>query len=283
MVWTHARRPGDRGSRRSRRWVRWLAYATLGVLAASGLAGAALWLSLPDVGRLATKPPATTSFIELRRREADRAGQSFRLRWTWRPLYRISPYLRAAVVFAEDARFFTHAGVDWDAVRDAADTAWKERRLSRGGSTITQQLAKNLYLTPSRSPIRKLRELFIARRLEAALTKERILELYLNTAEWGDGVFGAEAAARHWYRKSASSVTPAQAARLAVALPNPLHRNPHGASRALDRKAARLVKAMRRRGVISEAQADEALAALGVHARPERPDGEPQTAAADSL
>ena len=132
-----------------------------------------------------------------------------------------------------------------------------------GGSTITQQLAKNLYLSPSKNPLRKLRELLIARRLEAELSKERLLELYLNVAEWGDGVFGAEAAARRWFGVSAAELNPVQAARLAVALPNPRLRAPSARDGALDRKAARLVTALHRRGLLDAAALDQALVQLG--------------------
>src|SRR5688572_1063725 len=147
-----------------------------------------MWLSLPDVTALAAKNPTTTAFIELRRRQAAEAKKPFKLKQTWRPLDKISPLLRRAVLHSEDARFFEHEGVDWEAVRETAETNWKEKSLGRGGSTITQQVAKNLYLSPERSLIRKLRELFIAWRIEAALEKDRLLEIYLNIAEWGPGV-----------------------------------------------------------------------------------------------
>jgi monofunctional biosynthetic peptidoglycan transglycosylase len=221
------------------------------------------WLTLPDVSGLAHQNPTTTAFIELRRQESAQAGRKFSLKWTWRPLNRISPLLRRAVLHTEDARFFEHQGVDWEAVRETAERDWKEKSMSRGGSTITQQVAKNLYLSPQRSLTRKVRELLITWRLEAALEKDRILELYLNIAEWGPGIFGAEAAARHWYGCSASELTADQAARLAVALPNPIARSPKTRSRALDRKAARVVRALHRGGLIDETQLADALRALG--------------------
>jgi monofunctional biosynthetic peptidoglycan transglycosylase len=234
------------------------------ILAAAAVAAALiLWWTTPDVASLARRNPETTAFIELRRDEAAGAGKKLRLRWRWRPLAQISPLLRTAVIHAEDARFFRHTGVDWEAVKQTAERNWRERSLSRGGSTITQQLAKNLYLSPSRNPIRKLRELFITWKLEDALSKERILEIYLNIAEWGPGVFGAEAAARAWYGRSAAALDAAQAARLAVALPNPRTRSPRVKSRALDRKAARLVRALHRGGLIDDAELAAALAALG--------------------
>jgi monofunctional biosynthetic peptidoglycan transglycosylase len=254
---------------------RWLARRTrvervLLAVAALLLAGAgALWLSLPDVRPLATASPTTTRMIELRKKQAAEKKRPFHLRWEWRPLARISPYLQRAAVLSEDAQFWTHDGVDWDAMKKAAEHDWHERAMERGASTITQQVAKNLYLSPSRNPVRKLRELLIARRLDAALGKSRVLELYLNIAEWGDGIFGAEAAARRWFGCSAAALTPAQAARLVTALPNPFKRSPANGSRALARKAARLVRGLHRAGVIDDAALADAERELGVAPREE--------------
>jgi monofunctional biosynthetic peptidoglycan transglycosylase len=254
-------RTGSRKSlARRKRWQR----ALLAVGAVVVVAALGVWLSLPDVHGLVTQNPRTTKMIELRRTEAAAKKRPFRLRWEWRPLSRISPYLQRAVVFSEDAQFWKHDGVDWGAMREAAEHDWHERSMARGASTITQQVAKNLYLSPSRNPVRKLRELLIARRLDHALGKARVLELYLNIAEWGDGVFGAEAAARRWYGCSAAALTPAQAARLATALPNPFKRSPQATGRALVRKSARLVQALRRAGVIDDAALAAAERELGV-------------------
>jgi monofunctional biosynthetic peptidoglycan transglycosylase len=232
------------------------------------VAAAALWLSLPNVRALAASNPPSTAMIDHRKEQAAARKKPFRLHQSWRSLARISPYLQRAVVLAEDAQFWKHEGVDWEAMKLAAEHDWHERTLARGASTITQQVAKNLYLSPSRNPVRKLRELLIARRLDRELGKNRVLELYLNIAEWGDGVFGAEAAARRWFGCSAAELTPAQAARLAVALPNPFKRTPQVSSPVLARRAARLVRGMARGGLVSA----EALAAaereLGVAAPP---------------
>ena len=216
-----------------------------------------VWCSIPNVGYLADENPETTAFIELRRHEADDAGKPFKLEWRWVPMKRISVYLRRAVIYAEDINFYEHDGVDWGAIEKAA-----EGEFARGGSTITQQVAKNLYLSPSRSPVRKVRELLIAYRLEDDLDKHRILELYLNIAEWGDGVFGAEAASRHWFHHSAAALTPLEAARLAVALPNPRERAPIVRTKDLDEKCERILRWMRKDGVISAAEYDAAKAEL---------------------
>jgi monofunctional biosynthetic peptidoglycan transglycosylase len=139
---------------------------------------------------------------------------------------RISPSLKRAVLVAEDAAFWQHDGVDYAELQKSIELDWARGQLLRGASTITQQLAKNLYLSPSRNPLRKLRELIIARRLEAELKKARILELYLNVIEWGDGIYGVEAAARTYFGTSASSLGPAESALLAGAIINPRQLNP---------------------------------------------------------
>jgi monofunctional glycosyltransferase len=196
-----------------------------------------VYLTLPDVRRLATQNPQTTAFMELRKREASDAGKPFTIRQRWVPYNQVSNNLRRAVLVAEDAAFFDHDGVDLRELRASLEANWEEGRFSRGASTITQQLAKNLYLSPSRNPVRKLKELLITRRLEAALTKRRILEIYLNVIEWGDGIFGAEAAARAYFGRSASSLTPDEAALLAGAIINPREHNPaHPTARLLRRQ-----------------------------------------------
>jgi monofunctional biosynthetic peptidoglycan transglycosylase len=232
------------------------------VLGASLLA--LLWASIPTVDELATRNPKSTAFIDLRRAEAAAAGRPFALKWQWRRLDQISQYLRATAVYAEDARFFEHDGVDWSALEKAAQSNYQSGALSIGGSTITQQLAKNLYLSPSRSLLRKAREILIAGRLEDALSKERILELYLNVVEWGDGIFGAEAAARHWYKRSARQLTPLQSARLASALPNPFKRSPKVKTTALQRKVARLLWQLRVEGLIDRAQLTQSASEAGL-------------------
>ena len=185
-----------------------------------------VYLTLPDVRRLVRENPRNTAFMELRKREAEQAGRSFAIRQRWVPYTQISNNLRRAVLVAEDAAFFDHDGIDLKELRASLEHNWEEGRFERGASTITQQLAKNLYLSPSRNPVRKLKELLITRRLEAALTKRRILELYLNVIEWGDGIFGAEAAARAYFRKPASALSPEESALLAGAIINPREHNP---------------------------------------------------------
>jgi len=197
---------------------------------------ASLYVSLPDVRPLARTAPDTTAFMQLRESEAAAAGRPTRQRYRWVPYARISPHLRRAVLVAEDDRFFQHDGIDVTQIRQSLALNLRRWRAVRGGSTITQQLAKNLYLSPSRNPLRKLRELFIARRLEAELSKVRILELYLNVIEWGDGIWGAEAAARTYFRVSAAALTREQAALLAGAIVNPRVLNPARPRQRLQRR-----------------------------------------------
>jgi monofunctional biosynthetic peptidoglycan transglycosylase len=195
------------------------------VLAAAGILG--YWfVTLPDVVSLAKSNPNTTALIETRRAAAVEKGRSFRLQWTWVPLAHISPHLLRAVLVSEDASFYQHHGFDWDGLQEAFNRNWEKGKLQRGGSTLTQQLAKNLYLSPNKNLFRKAHEALLAWELEQALPKKRILELYLNVVEWGHGVYGAEAAARHHFGKSAEDLSPDEAALLAAMLPSPRRYDP---------------------------------------------------------
>ena len=180
-----------------------------------------LYLSLPDVRELRTKNPETTAFMDLRAREARAEGRELPHVHQPVPYGRISPHLKRAVLVAEDAGFWGHEGIDLEEIKKSLEADWERGSLMRGASTITQQLAKNLYLSPSRIPTRKLTELFITRRLEYELSKTRIFELYLNNIEWGDGIWGAEAAARTYFGIPASAIGPDQAALMAGAIVNP--------------------------------------------------------------
>jgi monofunctional glycosyltransferase len=194
----------------------------LSLVCAIGFAyGAYLYLTLPDVRPLRTANPATTAFWEIRAREAIAKGRQPKRVQRWVSYSRISPHLKRAVLVAEDAKFWQHEGIDFEQMKESMEVNIERGEFVRGASTITQQLAKNLYLSPSKNPIRKVRELLIARRLEAELTKQRILELYLNVIEWGDGIYGAEGAARTYFGKSAAEIGPSDAALLAAAIVNP--------------------------------------------------------------
>jgi monofunctional biosynthetic peptidoglycan transglycosylase len=202
--------------------------------------------TLPDVSALKTEFPKTTAFMERRKKELSLSGQSSRLEWIPVPVSRISRSLPLAVIAAEDARFYEHNGVDWEAVRGALERDWESRSLRHGASTITQQLAKNLYLSPRRTPWRKLREWAIATRLEASLSKRRIIELYLNVVELGPRTFGAEAAARRYFGKSASSLSDFEAASLAAIIPSPRIYDPVRHPQRVARRARRILRWMGR-------------------------------------
>ena len=202
------------------------------------------YLTLPDVRGLVRTNPASTAFMELRKEEAAQDGRTLTIRHRWVPYARISADLRRAVIVTEDAAFFDHDGIDLNEMKASMERNWEEGRFSRGASTITQQLAKNLYLSPSRNPLRKLREVFITRRLEAGLTKRRILEIYLNVIEWGDGIFGVDAAARIYFGKTAATLSREEAALLAGAIINPRVHNPGKPTRRLLRRQQIVLRRM---------------------------------------
>lgn len=184
------------------------------------------WLRFPHVADLAKENPKTTAFMDRRRAELRAAGKDDKLEWDWVRLDRISPNLRRAVLVSEDSAFYEHGGIDLDQLRASFEENLEKGELARGGSTITQQLAKNLYLSPSKNPWRKVRELMITRSMEKHLTKKRILEIYLNVVEFGERTYGAEAAARRYFGKPAAALSPAEAALMAGCLPNPKRMNP---------------------------------------------------------
>jgi monofunctional biosynthetic peptidoglycan transglycosylase len=228
-----------------------LAQVILGLLLVVGLPLGAvslyLLISLPDVVPLAKTNPTSTALMDARRVEALEQRRPVPRQWSWVPLSRISPHLQRAVVVAEDASFYSHHGFDWEGIQEAAMRNWAKGQLRRGGSTITQQLAKNLYLSSDKTLLRKAHEALIARLLEQHLSKKRILELYLNVVEWGNGVYGAEAAAQHHFGKSAMDVTPEEAALLAAMLPAPRYYDPLRATLYLTRRQQQILRWMEKR------------------------------------
>jgi monofunctional glycosyltransferase len=237
----------------------WRKAATVAAQIACGTAAAGFgllayaYLTLPDVRALASDNPESTAFIELRAAQARMQGREPRLIHRWVPYRNISPELKRAVLMAEDGAFWRHEGIDFDQLQESIELNWARGQLLRGGSTITQQLAKNLYLSPSRNPIRKVREWIIARRLEAELKKTRILELYLNLIEWGDGVYGAEAAARTYFHTSAAALDAREAALLAAAIINPTLLSPAHPSPRLLRRQRLILERMRAAAAPTEA------------------------------
>lgn len=220
------------------RWLKW------GLLGALGLFLAwQLWL-LGWVLLWKWVDPGTTRFMDIRLAELREKNPQARLKQQWVPYARISPHLKRAIIASEDAKFVDHEGFDWDGIQKALEKNQKRGRLVAGGSTISQQLAKNLFLTPTKSYFRKAEEAIITLMLEALWSKQRIFEVYLNVIEWGSGVFGAEAAARHYYGVSAAQLGPEQAARLAGMVPNPRFYDRNRNAPGLGRKTAIILARM---------------------------------------
>ena len=232
-----------------------------GLVLLAGFAG--LWVTLPDPLTVRAKNPRTTAVMEQRRAEARAQGRALRIHQSWVGLERISPALVNAVLVSEDARFYAHGAFDWTEVEAAADDSLRSGRALRGASTLTQQLAKNLWLGTERSAWRKAKEAVLAVKLERSVPKRRILALYLNVAEWGDGVFGAEAAARTRFGVAAADLTSAQAALLAAMLPAPRRADLAHPSRWLARRARRVLDRLLEAGridAVEHARADSELA-----------------------
>jgi len=234
--------------------------ACLIVLAAGCVAWAALQVRRYPVSELARHAPRRTALMLQREAEARRQGRRYAIDTHWVSLERISPLLRRAVLIAEDDKFFSHGGFDWSEIREAARKNLEKRRVVRGASTLTQQLAKNLYLGDRRTLTRKIEEALLAVRLERALSKRRIFELYLNEIEWGDGIYGAEAAARRYFGIPASELDPRQAVLLAAVIINPRRYSVLEPSRRIEKRARMIASRMRRRGLLTE---DQYLAATG--------------------
>ena len=189
--------------------------------------------------------PGSSAFMEDRLEILQEKNPEAKLRHKWVPYKRISNNLKRAVVVAEDSKFVMHEGFDWDGIQKAYEKNLRKGRVVAGGSTISQQLAKNLFLSTKRTPWRKLQEAVITLMLEKMMSKRRILEIYLNVIEWGNGVFGAEAAARHYYGTGAANLSAWQAARLAAMIPNPRYYDTHRNARGLARRTATIAARMR--------------------------------------
>lgn len=203
----------------------------------------------PNISDLKEIQPIPTAFMEYRQEEWAEENREMEITHKWVPMSKISPNVIKAVLIAEDDGFWNHDGFDVKGMENAIERSLKKGVVA-GGSTISQQLSKNLYLSPSKNPVRKVKEAIITWRIENTLSKRRILEIYLNVAEWGDGIFGIEAAARHYYHKSAKNLSGREAARLAAVLPNPIKYNPTGSQKYVKNRARIIYKIMKRRGVV---------------------------------
>ncbi len=208
------------------------------------------YLVLPNNSLQALKKenPNRTALMKQRIREADAEHKPFSISQKWVPLYNISPHLIHAVIVSEDGTFYEHGGVDWYELEESIEKNLEKGKAARGGSTISQQLAKNLYLSTSKDPLRKLKELVITLRMERQLSKKRILEIYLNIIELGNGVFGIEAASRKYFGKSAANLTRQEAAQLAAVIPSPLKHQPNVLSKYVARRSSIILERMSARG-----------------------------------
>ena len=204
---------------------------------------------MPDVSTLKLNNPIPTAFMEYREAQWADENREMKIDQRWVGIKSISPNLIKAVLIGEDDGFYKHDGFDVKGMENALERSIKNGTLA-GGSTISQQLSKNLYLSPSKNPVRKIKEAIITYRIEHTISKRRILEIYLNVAEWGDGIFGIEAAARHYYGKSAKNLSAQEAAHLASILPNPIKYNPSGDQKYVKYRSAIIYKIMMRRGVV---------------------------------
>lgn len=233
----------------------WSRRFRLAAVAAGSLAAGWLlftWLTWPDVAALATENPRTTAFIERYRETQRDKGEPDAVAWQQVPWDGISPNLKRAVIASEDTEFFFHDGFSRHEMKEALKKAIREGEAPRGASTITQQVAKNLWLTPRRSLTRKLREAILTRQLEKHLSKRRILELYLNIVEFGPGIYGAEASARHYFGISAAGLSPRQGAMLAAGLPRPKTWNPSSDSEYYRARVERILQIAERLGFLDQ-------------------------------
>ena len=218
------------------------------------IGGFYFFLGLPDVSELKIKNPRSTALMVQRYREAKKDDATYRIRQKWIELEAIPKLLRETVRVTEDASFYQHKGIDFAELKEAFKKNWQKKEYARGASTITQQLAKNLYLSTDKSIIRKIKELLITLRLEKDLSKDRIFELYLNVIEWGPGIFGVEMAAEHYFNKAVGQLTLEEIVRLVAVIPRPLKINPTENSDWLKWKALWILDALRRYAYIDEDQ-----------------------------
>ncbi len=219
------------------------------LLLAVCLLGNVVWYCFfPSISALKTRNPGTTSFMKYRERQWKDEGKRVTILRQWVRYGRISPFIIRAVVIGEDAKFWRHDGFDLSAIKYALEKDIKTRKFTLGGSTISQQLAKNLYLSPGKNPIRKIKEAILTWRIEHTLSKRRIIEIYLNVVEWGEGVFGIEAASQRYFGHPAAQLSAREAALLASVLPNPIKFRPTSPSRYVTRRSRLIYAIMVRQG-----------------------------------
>jgi monofunctional glycosyltransferase len=240
-------------------WVRAHKLRTVLLVSVAFVLSVVLSIPYPGILALSSENPRETALMRQRIAEAEDEGKPLKITQTWIPISRIPKHVLDAIVVAEDGTFYEHGGIDWFEVQESLEKNLEEGRAARGASTITQQLAKNLFLSTSKDPLRKLREVIITVLLERTLEKRRILELYVNLIEWGRGVFGIEAASRTYFGKPASELTLDEGARLAAVIPSPLRHRPDSDTRYVVRRKAIVLGRMvaRRQTPVLEQQEEQ--------------------------
>lgn len=213
-----------------------------------------IYFTTPDISILKSQNPSTTAFMEIKKQEASAEGKKLVVHQKWISLRAVPELFRRTIILAEDAAFWTHEGIDWYEVEQSLKKNWEEGEIARGASTITQQLAKNLYLSPKKTIYRKMREWWIAKQLEKELTKSRILELYLNIIEFGRGVFGIAAASQKYFGKPPHELSLPEMIRMAAIIPNPLEIKPNSPSRELRWRSRIILKRLYKYNDITEEQ-----------------------------
>ena len=218
----------------------------IGMMLVACAGGLYIYIGLPDVRNLQTQNPSTSALIEYRARQAQQSNEIFDIRQRWVDFDTIPQMLKDAVRISEDAAFYQHGGVDFTELKESIRKNWEKGKYARGGSTITQQLAKNLYLSTHKSILRKIKEYFIARRLETHLSKDRIFHLYLNIIEMGPGIFGVQTAANYYFNKDVNELNLEEIVRLTAIIPRPLKTDPRGEGGWLKWKAAWILDTLKR-------------------------------------
>ncbi len=232
-----------------KKFIFWVFISMMLVVCATG---GYIYAGLPDVRKLQTQNPSTTALIEYRARKAQQSNATFDIRQHWVDFDNIPQLLKDTVRISEDAAFYQHSGVDFTELKESIKKNWEKGKYARGGSTITQQLAKNLYLSTHKSILRKIKEYFIARRLEAQLSKDRIFHLYLNIIEMGQGIFGIQAASKYYFNKNVNQLELEEIVRLTAVIPRPLKTDPRGESGWLKWKATWILDTLKRYQYISD-------------------------------
>lgn len=230
-------------------WVRTHKAGALSLVFGSWLVLELATLPYGQVGELKTKNPGESAFMREHREQAEKEGKPFKKVQRWIPLGRISKDAVSAVIVSEDGTFWSNSGFDWFEFRESIEKNVKEGRAARGASTITQQLVKNLFLSSSKNPLRKLKEWVLTWYMDRKLSKSRILELYLNVIEWGRGIYGIEAASETYFGKPASALSREEGARLAAVIPNPRRFRVDNTTRYLQRRSELILSRMEARGL----------------------------------